>query len=117
MPGVYGGKGWPDEWSVELEIAINGWWSRTGTPHANPAAGAEINWRYLIDNVYDAVDYPVTGGDTQGRLAVTVTSAIPGGLYSGFVQLERFTREPTRNTACAYLEVTLPSGGLTYTGP
>jgi hypothetical protein len=117
LPGVYGGVGWPDEWSVELEIAINGWWDRNGNPHADPAAGAEINWRYLVDNVYDAVDYPATGSETQGRIGVGVTSAIPGYVYLGYVQLNSFKREPRRDATCAYLEVTLPSGGLALVEP
>ena len=113
-PGAWGGIGWPDEWSVELEIAVNGWWDRLGAPRADPAAGAELNWRYLLDNVYDAVDYPASGSETQGRLAVVVTSAIPGFAYSGWLQVNSMKREPQRDGAAVYLEVGLPSGGLVF---
>lgn len=116
VAGVYGGPGFRDEWTVELEIAINGWWNANGTPNANPAAGAESHYLYLRENVLDASDVSVSGDD-QGRLSCTVTSAIAGGSYSGFVQIDRLTREPQRNAACVYMDVTLPSGGLTYTGP
>lgn len=115
VAGVYGGPGYKDEWTVELEVAINGWWTRTGAANANPASGAEVNWRYLVTNILDASDVSVSG-DAQGRLPCTVTSAIAGGLYTGYVQIERMFREPIRNAACGYIEVTLPSGGLTLTG-
>ena len=115
VAGVYGGAGFKDEWSVELEIAISGFWSPEGSLRGDPHAGAEANWRYLVDNIYDASDVTVSG-DVQGRVPVTVTSALPGAYYMGYVQLDSFRREPTRYTACGYLEVNLPSGGLTLVG-
>lgn len=114
VAGVYGGPGYPEEWTVELEIAINGWWEANGSPAADPVATAEEHWLYLVENVYDASDVSASG-DSQGRLAVQVTSAIPGGVYLGYVQVNTFRREPIRDAACAYLELTLPSGGLVFT--
>lgn len=111
VAGTYGGPGFKDEWSVELEIAINGWWNADGSPNANPAAGAESHFLYLTENILDEP------GDLQGRLTCTVTSAISGGLYSGYVQIDHLRREPQRNAACVYMDVTLPSGGLVFSGP
>jgi hypothetical protein len=116
VAGTYGGPGFRDEWQVELEIAVNGWWNFNGTPATDPAATAEAHYLYLVENILDASDVSVSG-DAQGRLACTVTSAITGGLYSGYVQIDSMTREPLRHAACVYMNVTLPSGGLTYTGP
>ncbi len=109
IAGKFGGPGFRDEWSIELEVQILGEYDKDGLPFTDVAEGEETNWRYLVDNIDAQTE------DTQGRIAATVTSAIPGMIYLGYVQIDRMRREPIKGTSCCFIEMTLPSGGLVLT--
>lgn len=110
VAGTYGGRGFKDEFAVELEVQIIGDYDWDGSLSVLDIADQEEqHYRYLYDNIYEQAE------DDEGRIGAGVTSATPGGVWIGYVQVDRIRREPIKGTSCCFIELTLPSGGFVYT--
>jgi hypothetical protein len=101
-----------DQRTVDIDVLVDGTYSRAGTLNADPVAGAQVTIDWLEENVY----YAEETGDT---VAAEVRDTASGVTRGGRVQINDMTYTSGSGDRLRVItfEVLLPLGRLVSTGP